>query len=161
MSKRGRENSINCGIVFIYMFCFHQFTFLLLQFHQQWSSFSSIIKTNVSCIRQTPNQGWPSAEFVCGVKTMCDSDLILASKSGNYQQVQVLLNSNYSVHIRDKENATPLYWSACFGHLKITDILISAGSDVNAQVVWGSTSLHAASDRGHIDCVKRLIKGQV
>lgn len=90
---------------------------------------------------------------------MCDSDdLIEACKGGYYEKVLQLLQRNFSVHIRDSKQATPLYYSCCNGYCQISYALIQYGSDVNARVQWGSTALHAAADRGHIDCVKLLIQ---
>lgn len=89
---------------------------------------------------------------------MCDSDdLLEACKNGYYDKVVNLLKRNYTVHVRDSKQATPLYYSSCHGYYNICNILIENGSDVNARVQWGSTALHAAADRGHIDCVKLLI----
>lgn len=89
---------------------------------------------------------------------MCDSnDLIEACKNGYYEKVVNLLQRNFTVHVRDSKQATPLYYSSCQGYYNICHILIQYGSDVNARVEWGSTALHAAADRGHIDCVKLLV----
>lgn len=85
-------------------------------------------------------------------------DLILAAKNGNFEWAFSLLQEGYTCDIRDKDNATPLYWSACHGHETLCGILIQAGCDVNARVKWGSTPLHAAADRGHINCVVILIE---
>ena len=89
---------------------------------------------------------------------MEDNALILASKNGNLDTVTSLLIGGYSVHLRDKDDATPLYWSACRGHAEVCQELLRHKSDVNAQVKWGSTALHAACDRNHMECVKLLIK---
>lgn len=89
---------------------------------------------------------------------MCDNPLILAAKNGYYKEVLSLLEQGFSVQIRDKDNATALYWSCCRGYLEISKILIDFGCEVNARVTWGSTALHAACDRGNIECVKTLIK---
>ncbi|KAK7109392.1 uncharacterized protein [Littorina saxatilis] len=87
------------------------------------------------------------------------SDLLTAAKNGYYNQVVSLLSNHpCDVNSRDKDKATPLYWSASRGHCKICVILIQAGCDVNACVKWGSTALHAAADRGHVDCLTLLIE---
>lgn len=89
---------------------------------------------------------------------MCDNPLILAAKNGNHKEVLSLLEQGFSLQIRDKDNATPLYWSCCRGYPDISKILIEHGCEVNARVTWGSTALHAACDRGHVECVKILIR---
>lgn len=89
---------------------------------------------------------------------MCENDdLIEACKSGYCDKVVNLLQRNFTVHIRDSKQATPLYYSSCHGYYDISRVLIQFGSEINARVQWGSTALHAAADRGHIDCVKLLI----
>lgn len=84
-------------------------------------------------------------------------DLINAAKNGNFDLVFNILRSGGSTTICDKDNATPLYWSACHGHANVCEILIQAGSDVNTRVKWGSTALHAAADRGHKSCIEVLL----
>lgn len=89
---------------------------------------------------------------------MCENDdLIEACKSGYCDKVVNLLQRNFTVHVRDSKQATPLYYSCCHGYYDISRVLIQFGSEINARVQWGSTALHAAADRGHIDCVKLLI----
>ncbi|XP_076468505.1 LOW QUALITY PROTEIN: uncharacterized protein LOC143299204 [Babylonia areolata] len=86
------------------------------------------------------------------------SDLLTAAKNGYYNQVVSLLSTaSCDVNSRDKDKATPLYWSASRGHDKICQALLQAGCDVNACVKWGSTALHAAADRGHADCLSVLL----
>ena len=84
-------------------------------------------------------------------------DLIEAAKNGRVEKVLTLLEYGVPANTRDKDNATALYWSACYGHGDVTEILISAQCDVNATVRWGSSALHAAADRGHLQCVQILI----
>ncbi|XP_052781431.1 ankycorbin-like [Mya arenaria] len=84
-------------------------------------------------------------------------DLMSAAKNGNFDQVFNFLQSGHAPSVTDKDNATPLYWSACHGHSHVSEILIQAGSDVNSKVTWGSTPLHAAADRGHTNCVDVLL----
>ena len=90
--------------------------------------------------------------------TLTNMDLISAAKNGHFDSVFNLLQSGYSTNVCDKDNATPLYWSACHGHSTICVILIQAGSDVNTRVKWGSTALHAAADRGHKPCIEVLLE---
>ncbi|KAH3715660.1 ankycorbin-like [Dreissena polymorpha] len=85
-------------------------------------------------------------------------ELITASKNGNFETAFNLLQAGVTPRVTDKDQATPLYWSACNGHNSLCEILIQAGSDVNKKVTWGSTPLHAAADRGHKDCVETLIQ---
>lgn len=84
-------------------------------------------------------------------------DLISAAKNGDFESAFILLQNDCSTSIRDKDNATPLYWSACHGYTNICELLIQAGSDVNARVTWGSTPMHAAADRSHNSVIEVLI----
>ena len=83
-------------------------------------------------------------------------ELISAAKDGNFEEAFSLITAGTNLNARDKDKATPLYWSACRGNASLCEVLIQAGCDVNAQVKWGSTALHAAVDRGHFPCVEIL-----
>lgn len=89
---------------------------------------------------------------------MSSLDIIGAAKTGDLQAVLNCLNYGISVNERDKDNATPLYWSCCRGYAKLSAELIKRHPDINAKVKWGSTALHASCDRGHIACVTLLIQ---
>lgn len=88
---------------------------------------------------------------------MSNKDIIAAAKTGDLQTVVSCLNCGISVDERDKDDATPLYWSCCRGYTKLSAELIKWKPDVNAKVKWGSTALHASCDRGHIACATLLI----
>lgn len=91
---------------------------------------------------------------------MSSLDIIGAAKTGDLQTVLNCLNCGVSVDERDKDNATPLYWSCCRGYAKLSAELIKRKPDINAKVKWGSTALHASCDRGHIACVTLLIQSE-
>ena len=84
-------------------------------------------------------------------------ELITAAKDGNFEVAFSLITSGADLNARDKDRATPLYWSACRGHASLCEILVQAGCDVNACVTWGSTALHAAADRCQLACVEILV----
>ncbi|XP_055959247.1 uncharacterized protein LOC126832001 [Patella vulgata] len=85
------------------------------------------------------------------------SIIVTQAKNGYLQEVIKLLHAGYSVEEQDSDNATALYWSACRGYPEICKVLLDFRSQVNTKVKWGSTPLHAAADRGQIDCIKILI----
>ena len=53
--------------------------------------------------------------------------------------------------------ATPLYTAAFSGHLRVVELLIAAGADVNKACTNGTTPLAVALDGGHEDVAQRLL----
>ena len=56
----------------------------------------------------------------------------------------------------DSANATPLHWSARYGHLEVVRALIQAGADVKAEIDDGSTPLHMSAP--NLEVVRYLIE---
>ena len=56
--------------------------------------------------------------------------------------------------------STPLAFASFEGHASVSEILISAGADINAQSATGQTPMILASGWGHIEVVKRLLKAE-
>lgn len=56
------------------------------------------------------------------------------------------------------ENTTPLMWAARFGHIKIANLLIENGADVNAKTTNNWTALMLATIDSYTDIVELLIK---
>ena len=52
---------------------------------------------------------------------------------------------------------TQLFWASKHGHLKIIQLVIKFGADVNAQHVAGWRPLHIASSNGHLETLRFLI----
>ena len=52
---------------------------------------------------------------------------------------------------------TPLHEAANSGHLKVIELLLHHGADVNCLTVSNSTPLHLAVSGGHNDCVLLLL----
>ena len=87
------------------------------------------------------------------------SDIIEAAKLGNLQQMALLVKAGQDVNEKEpKEDTTALYWAACCGQAAACDWLIRNGADINQQVKWKSTPLHAAVDRENVDCTILLIR---
>lgn len=87
------------------------------------------------------------------------SDVVNAAKSGDLKKLRHLIEERHcdvnSCHGDDCYTA--LYWAACNGHSTIVFYLLDNDKiDVNKPVKWGSTPLHAASERGHRRCVIQL-----
>ncbi len=53
---------------------------------------------------------------------------------------------------------TALIVAARYGHPTIVGLLIAVKAPLNAQTLRGSTALYIASDRGHTECVRALLK---
>ena len=48
--------------------------------------------------------------------------------------------------------------AAHFGHPTIVALFIDAKAPLNAQALFGSTALYQATDEGHTECVRVLLK---
>jgi ankyrin repeat protein len=55
------------------------------------------------------------------------------SRKGNFDAVAQLLQTT-NVDWKDEEGRTALHWACDGGHLKVAELLISKGANVNAQV---------------------------
>ena len=56
---------------------------------------------------------------------------------------------------------TPLYVAAQLGKLDVVRTLLQAGADVGLAKKNGSTALHIAAAKGHLEVVKELIRWAV
>ena len=100
------------------------------------------------------------------VDTRCDVTMttcIEAAKNGDLHRLQRLAAEQGS-EVFDRcddtpEGYFPLYWAACKGHVDVCSYLVQQGADVNKTLRTGSTSLHAAADRGQYACAKELVLG--
>ena len=61
------------------------------------------------------------------------------------------------VNRKDSYGNTPLYNAAGSNRIKIVELLIKAGADINLAENFGETSLHFAAANGHAEVVKQLI----
>jgi ankyrin repeat protein len=52
---------------------------------------------------------------------------------------------------------TPMHWPALEGHLKIAEVLVAAGANVNQQDSYGFTPLNRALQGGHCHLVSLLL----
>jgi len=87
-------------------------------------------------------------------------DIHTASSKGDLEEVKALLEKQPDLAQQKNQNdETPLLLAAKFGHLEIAKILISKGSDINAQDRNGWAPLHYAV-RSSDDIVKGLISAR-
>jgi hypothetical protein len=62
------------------------------------------------------------------------------------------------VNFRDMKGATPLHYSALYGYLALTDLLIYYDADTESKTIDGSTPLHGAIAAGNNDVADLLIQ---
>ncbi|XP_044738611.1 ankyrin-1-like isoform X4 [Chrysoperla carnea] len=85
--------------------------------------------------------------------------LHFAVYNGYSQVVEVLLEYNANVNVREKKNLeTPLHMSARRKNVEICKILLNKGVDVDAGERNGFTALHIATHLGHVKTVTTLLE---
>lgn len=103
-----------------------------------------------------------------GVITQHNKDYFLkitnSSSSQELKKIQDMLKSASPQEkvmllcAQDKYGNTPLHNAAFYGSIKIIDLLIDSGAQVNQQNLYGDTPLHNAAFYGNIKAVISLIK---
>ena len=79
-------------------------------------------------------------------------------KNGDVEAVEQLLKSRIDVNIDEPDGATALHWAAYWSDRDTLDLLIAAGSSVDAQNDYGATPLWAACANRHGGIVERLLE---
>jgi ankyrin repeat protein len=78
----------------------------------------------------------------------------------NLGVLQLLLDHNADVHVRDDNGNTALHHAAYHGHLEVALILLEHNAEVNSQNDEGSTPLHRTSEvssKADLDVVRFLL----
>ena len=83
-----------------------------------------------------------------------DSALVVASRSGQLDVAQILVEGGAKVNLRNKWGDTALMVAALNGRDKIVRFLRGMGGDINNT---GWTALHYAAVNGHTDVAKYLL----
>lgn len=84
--------------------------------------------------------------------------LVDGASRGDTHEVRKLLRDGADVNEAQGDGMTALHWAAETGNAELADMLIYAGSHVDAGTRIGQyTPLHIASRRGHTDIVQALI----
>ena len=84
--------------------------------------------------------------------------LVDAASRGDTEQVRQLLRDGADVNEAQGDGMTALHWAAETGNNELADMLIYAGSHLDAGTRIGQyTPLHIASRQGHADIVRALV----
>ena len=94
---------------------------------------------------------------------VCDqednSPLIEASKNGHFQIVTKLIEKNVDVEKKDTDSGSTALLFACHqGQEDVVDALLDAKADPNVFDKKGNSPLGEASQKGHVEIVKKLLK---
>lgn len=88
--------------------------------------------------------------------------LMTAAYAGQAAAVELLLKHNADPNLRSTDNASALHWACLFGDVRIVEMLIAAGSDLNVRREnnrheGGPTPLHMAIGKSRDDIAIALI----
>lgn len=91
-----------------------------------------------------------------------NSHLHNAVEKGDYELVQVLLDSGADPNARNNMGYTPLHFAVIFRDIKIVELLVKNNSNVNARSNSGKTPLHLLTLQGEsevsIEIAELLLK---
>mmetsp|Transcript_1565 Transcript_1565/g.4727 ORF Transcript_1565/g.4727 Transcript_1565/m.4727 type:complete len:191 (+) Transcript_1565:510-1082(+) len=87
------------------------------------------------------------------------SPLHIAAEQGNSHVVQLLINNNAMVDIRDLSGATPLHRAAFHGQEDVVNTLLLNGADPNAPDADGLSPMHIAAWMGQTQIFEQLWMG--
>ena len=86
-------------------------------------------------------------------------ELISAAKRGKYAEVNKLIDEGCNLEIFDLFGMTPLVWSAGKGHIKVANLLINSGVNIDApERMFGKTALMFSIEKDQIKSVNFLIE---
>uniref|UniRef100_A0A1X7UGM1 Uncharacterized protein n=1 Tax=Amphimedon queenslandica TaxID=400682 RepID=A0A1X7UGM1_AMPQE len=83
--------------------------------------------------------------------------LMIFSRNGYHQVVELLLNKNPDINIQDKDGWTALMYASTNGHHQVVELLLSKNPDINIQNNNGGTALMFASANRHHQVVELLL----
>ncbi|GFY72014.1 ankyrin repeat and KH domain-containing protein 1 [Trichonephila inaurata madagascariensis] len=87
-----------------------------------------------------------------------DTALTIAADKGHYRFVQLLLERDAIVEVKNKKGNSPLWLAANGGHLEVVQLLCSYNADIDSQDNRKVSCLMAAFRKGHVKVVKWMVK---
>ncbi|MBK1826025.1 ankyrin repeat domain-containing protein [Haloferula rosea] len=87
-----------------------------------------------------------------------DPLLIIASKTGSTECIQLLLEHDCDPNESGAGRQTPLMWASSQGHVEVVDQLLKAGADPKRQLASGFDALFFAVRAGRNEVVARLLE---
>ena len=111
-------------------------------------SYTKLIWNIQDCNLTLHSVWWNYIAMFClstGIKTV-HIDIFEAAKGGHVKRMREILGADPSqANLVDDDGATPLMFSSMKGHVEITELLIGAGANINAQdTISGWTALMQA-----------------
>ena len=85
-------------------------------------------------------------------------DLLCAAKTGNFQQVKLLVEHGADVNCKNYHFGSPLHSGALSGSLEIIKYLVEHGADVNCENDCLGSPIHCAVSSGSLEIVKYLVE---
>ena len=86
-----------------------------------------------------------------------DTILMLASRNGHHQVVELLLSKDPDINIQNNEGMTALMFASGKGHHQVVEFLLSKDPDINIQNIAGLTPLMFVSIYGHHQIAELLL----
>lgn len=86
-----------------------------------------------------------------------DTPLHLAARTGNFEAVKLLIDSNANIDCMNSVNAnTALHEAAKNGHIQIVQYLVDRGAKLDIKNQLGNTALMVATLQGNLEIVSLL-----
>eukprot|EP00439_Symbiodinium_sp_Y106_P066772 s742_g10.t3 len=124
---------------------------------QDYAVFAASTKGHVNCVRlMLKAPGWRNVGAFRRRAT-CSMSLTHASRRGNVDLVQVLLEARADVDMRIRD-FTALMEASLYSRVDVVRVLLKAGADKDATDRDGTTALMLASMTGHAEIVHMLLQ---
>ena len=89
------------------------------------------------------SNGWSALHYACQL--------------GDYESVEILINSDAIIDAYSNNKRIPLHLAAYKGYPNIVEFLLKNGSDPNYKDELGCTPLHLAAKKGNVKCMEFLL----